>query len=486
LQWGVLASVLVVMACAGGEGTPEGSHPAFDGTVVGRAASSAGPGRLVVLGIDGADWRVIDPLIAAGRLPNLARVVREGATGTLMSMEPSASPSLWTTIATGVTPDRHGIHNFVVAAKGTGGPASRGAGSAPAGAHGGPADPEAPPDGRRGAPAWGESSVRPVTSTMRQAPAFWNILTRFDRRAGVVGWLVTWPAEPINGYIVSSYLPYVYNWSTGRPLKGTIVEGIPHQTFPEGLVDELEPLKVRPQDLDAALLNRFYDTAAAGRLLPEDRECVTGFRWSLACDETYRRIGRRLFTRYPVDLFAVYFGGADVASHRFWKFAHPEALDYRVRPEDAAVLGRVIDAYYEHVDEILGEYLADLGPADTLVVLSDHGFQPVWDAARPATSGHHRLEGVIALWGRGIVPAGRVEGARLVDVLPTLLVLLDLPLAATLEGRPLVGALDESFVRAHPIRQVADYGSAAVPEGPDVSDLDDNVLERLRSLGYIE
>ena len=440
----------------------------------------------MVFGIDGADWRVIDPLIAAGRMPNLARVVREGASGTLMSMEPSASPALWTTIATGVTPDRHGIRNFVVASADGGGPASPGARSARAGAHGGVDDPEAPVEGRRVAPPWGESAVRPVTSTMRQAPAFWNILTRFDRRAGVVGWLVTWPAEPINGYIVSSYLPYVYNWSTGRPLKGTIVEGIPHQTFPEGLADELGPLKIRPQDLDAALLDRFYDTAATRRLLAGDRECVTGFRWSLACDETYRRIGRHLFARYPVDLFAVYFGGADVASHRFWKFAHPEALDYRVRSGDAAVLGRVIDAYYEYLDGLLGEYLADLRADDTLVVLSDHGFQPVWDPSRPATSGHHRLEGVIALRGRGVVPAGRIEGARLVDVLPTILVLMDLPLAATLEGRPLVGALDEAFLRAHPIRQVPDYGPAAVPEGPDVSDLDDNVLERLRSLGYIE
>jgi len=438
----------------------------------------------VVFGIDGADWGVIDPLIAAGRLPNLARIVREGATGTLISMEPSASPSLWTTIATGVTPDRHGIHNFVVAAGGQGKPV--GAGGAASRNHGGPgADDELTSAEARGAPAWGGAAVRPVTSTMRRAPAFWNILTRFDKRAGVVGWLVTWPAEPINGYIVSSYLPYVYNWSTGRPLKGTIVEGIPHQTFPEGLVDEIEPLKVRPQDLDTALLDRFYDTTKVGQLLPGDRECVTGFRWSLACDETYRRIGRHLFARYPVDLFAVYFGGADVASHRFWKFAHPGALDYRVRPEDAAVLGRVIDAYYEHLDGILGEYLADLGPADTLVVLSDHGFHAVWDPARPATSGHHRLEGVIALWGRGVAP-GRFEGARLVDVLPTLLLLLDLPLAADLEGTPLVGALDRSFVRAHPIKMVADYGLAAMPEGPDSSDLDDNVLERLRSLGYIQ
>jgi type I phosphodiesterase/nucleotide pyrophosphatase len=484
-------AVFLAMACARGEGTsgdaaPEaGGSPATSGGAGDHGPiPGAGRGRVVVFGIDGADWRVIDPLIAAGRMPSLARVVREGSSGILMSMEPSASPALWTTIATGVTPDRHGIHNFVVSANGTEGSVPLGEGEAGPAGRGEPAGAAAPADAQHWA-SWGEMAVRPVTSAMRRAPAFWNILGRFDRRAGVVGWLVTWPAEPVNGYIVSSYLPYVYNWSTGRPLKGTLVEGIPHQTFPEGLVDEVEPLKVRPQDLDAALLRRFFDPASVVGLLPSDQECVTGFRWSLACDETYRHIGRRLFARYPVDLFAVYFGGVDVASHRFWKFAHPEALDYRVRPADAAALGGVIDAYYQHVDGILGEYLADLGTGDTLVVLSDHGFQPVWDPAKPATSGHHRLEGIIALWGRGVARGGRVEHARLVDVLPTLLLLLDVPVAATLEGQPLLDALDGGFVRAHPVRRVADYGPATTPERPDVSDLDNNVLERLRSLGYI-
>ena len=486
-----LAVAFLALACARGEGTPGAGGPVASDATAGSGdrgvTPATGHGRVVVFGIDGADWRVIDPLIAAGRMPSLARVVREGASGTLMSMEPSASPALWTTIATGVTPERHGIHNFVVSARGGEGafPAGEGEGDARPVDRGEPASAGASAGAQHWA-SWGEMAVRPVTSTMRRAPAFWNILGRFDRRAGVVGWLVTWPAEPINGYIVSSYLPYVYNWSTGRPLKGTLVEGIPHQTFPEGLVDEVEPLKLRPQDLDPALLRRFFDPASVEHLLPADQECVTGFRWSLACDETYRRIGRQLFARYPVDLFAVYFGGVDVASHRFWKFAHPDALDYRVRPADAAALGRVIDAYYEHVDGILGEYLADLGPADTLVVLSDHGFKPVWDPAKPATSGHHRLEGIIALWGRGIAKGGRIERARLVDVLPTLLLLLDVPVAATLEGQPLLDALDGGFARAHPVRRVADYGPASAPERPDVSDLDDNVLERLRSLGYIQ
>jgi hypothetical protein len=180
-------------------------------------------------------------------------------------MEPTQSPALWTTIATGVGPERHGIHGFVV-------PKEKEARPAASQAH--------LVEGESG----GEESLRPVTSSMRTAPAFWNILSSLDLRAGVVGWLVTWPAEPVNGFIVSSYLPYIYSWSTGRPLKGTIVEGIPRQTFPEGLIEEIDALKVRPADLKAEMVRRFYDPSRIAGLGAEDRECVTGFLWT-------RRIG---------------------------------------------------------------------------------------------------------------------------------------------------------------------------------------------------
>jgi predicted AlkP superfamily phosphohydrolase/phosphomutase len=420
---------------------------------------------VVVFGIDGGDWGVIDPLIASGRMPNMARVVREGAHGVLHSMQPSASPSLWTTIATGVRPEIHGIHGFVVGEEGE----ERGApGAGRAAARGGAATP----------------AIRPVTSAMRKAPAFWNILGRYGRKSGVVGWLVTWPAEPVEGYIVSSYLPYVYNWSTGRPLKGTIVEGIPHQTFPEGLIDELEPLKVRPADLPPALVTRFYDPGAIAPLPALDRECVTGFDWSLASDETYGRIGRHLFGRYPVDLFAVYFGGVDVSSHRFWRFAHPEEFPGTEEAERRA-LGGVIDAYYVYLDGLLGAYLADLTPRDTLVVLSDHGFKAVHFPDQPATTGHHREEGILALTGHGVLHGGIIENASLLDVLPLLLRLLDVPLAKTLEGRVPAGALAPGFLAAHPATQVDDYGGVPAAAAGDTSDLDANVLERLRSLGYI-
>jgi predicted AlkP superfamily phosphohydrolase/phosphomutase len=460
-----LPCLLVLAACsgrAGQEAPPEARRP----------------GRVIVIGIDGADWQVIEPLVRLGKLPGFKRLMEGGATGVLMSMEPSASPSLWTTVATGVNPGRHGIHGFVVGAAGTRDDAE----AHPAGAHPARTTVDAAGPGKGGSPS---ETVRPVTSAMRRAPAFWNILPQYGKKVGIVGWLVTWPAEPTDGFVVSSYLPYIYQWSTGRPLKGTIVSGIPHQTFPEGLIDEVEPLKVKPDELDPALLNRFYDPARVARLSADDRECIEGFRWSLACDETYRRVGLKLFDAHPVDLFAVYFGGVDVASHRFWKFAWPRALDYRVGAEETAILGRVIEEYYAWVDAALGEYMERLRPDDTLVVLSDHGFKPVLFPDKPTTSGHHRPEGIIAVYGRAARPGGRIEGAGLLDVLPTILAIMDVPIALDLEGHVLRDALEPRFALAHQPKFVDRYQDAGVVTGPDASSVDENILERLRSLGYI-
>src|SRR2546427_762338 len=130
---------------------------AFSPAACGRREAVSGdasdrPGRVVMVGVDGADWRVIEPLVARGRMPAFKRLMEQGATGTLRSMLPSASPSLWTTIATGVGPDRHGIHGFVVEGQ-------RGADDAGRGEEG------------RATPADGGAGVRPVTSAMRRAPA---------------------------------------------------------------------------------------------------------------------------------------------------------------------------------------------------------------------------------------------------------------------------------------------------------------------------
>src|SRR5690606_16639541 len=76
--------------------------------------------RVLVLGFDGLDPETVDLLISEGELPNFARLRREGAYGRLRSAQPMLSPILWTTIATGRTPDAHGIGHFVALDPATG------------------------------------------------------------------------------------------------------------------------------------------------------------------------------------------------------------------------------------------------------------------------------------------------------------------------------------------------------------------------------
>ena len=103
-------------------GPPRGVSPVSAATLSRSDPSDAGADRVangskplrkvLFIGIDGADWQILDPLIAKGRLPHLDALVRNGAAGELRSLEPMLSPLLWTTMATGKLPEEHGILSF--------------------------------------------------------------------------------------------------------------------------------------------------------------------------------------------------------------------------------------------------------------------------------------------------------------------------------------------------------------------------------------
>src|SRR5207249_759516 len=103
--------------------------------------------------------------------PNLSRLIAQGVRARLKTIEPVLSPVIWTTVATGFLPSEHGILDFLAT------------------------------DTRTG-------EKIPVTSRQRRVKAIWNLLDEAGVPVGVIGWWATWPAESVDGYIVSDRVAY--------------------------------------------------------------------------------------------------------------------------------------------------------------------------------------------------------------------------------------------------------------------------------------
>src|SRR3984957_12626725 len=169
--------------------------------------------RLLLVGWDAADWKVIDPLMSQGEMPNLSKLVSEGVRGNLATMYPPLSPMLWTSIATGKRPAKHGIHGFI----------------------------EPTPDGL---------GVRPITNLGRKTKAFWNILNQAGKRSIVVGWWPSHPAEPIRGSMVSNHFPPPTSARPETPMPSGTVS-------PERWADALAALRVHGVEISGQMLDLF-------------------------------------------------------------------------------------------------------------------------------------------------------------------------------------------------------------------------------------
>jgi hypothetical protein len=270
----------------------------------------------------------------------------------------------------------------------------------------------------------------PPSAALRAAKTFWNVASEKGLRVGVVNWWASWPAEAVNGFVVSD--------RTFLKLeKGGSLE---HEVHPPEAFARLRPLQaIGEQDPRPRRLDRFH--VAALRLLRE---------------------GAR------ADLEAVYLNGLDVFT---MQRLEPAAAD--VASLDARL--SEVRAYHRFLDERLAEISADLAPDDVLIVVGDPG--------RFARGSSRDAAGLLLLVGAGVRP-GALGLASERDVAPTILHLLGLPVSRELPGRVLEEALDPGFRSAHPVRTVASYGRR--PRGGAAgSPFDRDVMEELRSLGYI-
>ncbi len=488
-----------------------------------------------MIGVDGADRGVIEALWREGDLPHLRDLAQRGVFGTLRT-DYGLSAVIWTTVATGMTPERHGISDFVM--------------------------PTAAGD-------------VPVSSAVRRVPALWNMLSASNRRVASLGWWATWPAEEVRGVMVSDrllsdlenrvyppqYLPHVARFIAedeespsalvapgpfarqdrilarcARYLAGgefdllllylRTVDTTSHTHWKYYQPEGFPPI---PADQLAAHRDRVpkaYRLAddAIGQVLaaaPREANIVVlsdhGFisvpeRFKVALDLAavlahlgyYTRTQTGVdFTRTRVYPYASPFyrpvklarfalagreeGGSVLPAERARVRASLEADLGRVRYDNGNPVFRVRDARPAEIRDGADFVVEVLTAAPSSGLLVDG--VPLEGALRSveSLSGSHVADthGIFLAAGPDIDPRASLEGLRIHDVAPTLLYGLDLPVAEDFEGRAWTELYTPEFRAAHPVRSIASWGAAREGAAP-TSEADAELLEQLRALGYLD
>jgi len=424
---------------------------------------------ILLIGLDGLESSIVREMVARGKLPNIAALIDSGVCGHIQTIAPALSPVVWTTVATGKAPRSHGIMNFTDRASG--------------GAY---------------------------TSNARRGKALWNITGDYGKTCNVVGYWITWPAEEINGVVVSQ----ISSKSQGelqKQKKGMLFREIEGITHPAGFIEEIWPFVEKANTPDAlyeTVVKPVFGDVNAMEPAPSDevRELITSSYWSFATDKAYFAAGRHLFEKSPADLNIIYFGGTDVVGHRFWRYMEPEAFSYPVAQAEIDAFGDSIERYYKLADDMIGELMAIFPGGTRIIVMSDHGMHADYlngkkpNGTKAAFSAHH-LDGPPGMFiakGPGIRKGGGVEGflearkiekiATIFDVAPTLLYLLDIPVGRDMRvGKVLKGILEADLLEARPVKYLDthDEGFRLPTPSRSSAEADREFIERMKSLGYL-
>ena len=403
--------------------------------------------RVLLVGWDGADWKMIEPLLEKGQMPNLERFVNGGVMGNIASLTPMLSPILWTSIATGKHADKHQILGF------------------------------AEPDGATG-------NIRPVTSTSRKCKAIWNVLSERGFKCGVVNWFASHPAEHIDGFVVTDRFAH----AAGPPEKEWPVPT--NSVHPVELVEQLRTCRVHPASTTPMNVLPFIPKLA--ELEHGTDSNLHQLRMLLAGCTTIHSVATWLMHTQEWDFMGVYYDTIDRFAHAFMEY-HPPKMEH-VSQDDYERYKDVMAGCYRFHDMMLGRIMELAGEDTTIIILSDHGFH--CDRLRPAGSSKikngrpvawHRLHGILAINGPKIKQDQRVYGASLLDIAPTILGMLGCPIPKDMDGHALAQIIKGDPVEFGEIDTYEtsqdDYSSLDAEEDPWVVQ---GMLSRLADLGYIE
>jgi hypothetical protein len=414
-----------------------------------RAAASAyqplregngAQGRVVFIGLDGADWRVARPLLDAGQLPVFQRLIKEGAVGELSTFAGSNSAVIWASLFTGRRPAEHGVLDFYrIRLPGMAGPGVF------------PVHRTFFKEAAGKLESVGLARRRVADRSFLRRSPIWETLDGLGLSVGVVdGYYFSVPAraQKVAG---SFFYSYALNSISQR-------EDWQPRSLADGEIDVL----VNPP----GIIHYYLPHAGS-----ED------FYWQS------RTLIDLLEQEAQPDFLQLYTHQPDSAQHSYWKWLQPE-LFLNVSAREQVEKGNKIAEIYRDIDRFLGALLPTLGPDTTLIVASDHGHSPTI-AHKMHTQHRHGPPGMIIMWGPPVRQGTEIAGAHIYDVAPTLLHLLGLPVAKDMAGRVLLEALargDRSEVRTIDSYDAFDTGFE--DKGPS-RELNEEELERLRALGYV-
>jgi predicted AlkP superfamily phosphohydrolase/phosphomutase len=400
--------------------------------------------QLTLVALDGATWRVMDPLLAAGELPNIAALMSRGCRGGMKSLLVSSSARIWTTLATGTLPRVHGIRDFTHQV-----------------------------DGKR----------RLFTSRDVRVPRVWDLASDAGVTVGVTNWWFTYPSTPLNGFIISDHAIPSRSQRTHQVYSpndppATVQSEL---VYPPELWQEIDELLAAPGHQPSQLWGS--SPGARARVIDDIREE----------DQRVLELAMRAAVEYAPRFQLVYFKGVDRVSHRFWYEYEPSHPNYANRPANPDLIARYKDTIpdaYRNADRLLGRLTEGLGPDDVVMLVSDHGFEA---AEKGPNSGTHgisdaSIDGVYVMAGGPIATQSCPAKISLFDVAPTALYLLGIAIPGQMRGEVPSALFESDYLAATPVEwtdPIAPSPPAEAPSAPEDA-AEKSRIERLRSLGYFD
>ena len=394
----------------------------------------------------------------------------------LKPFTPSNSAVIWTSVITGMNPQKHGIDSFIyykmrerIIRKTTVKKVLK--------------------FGVRPLFRWlrkrGYVRDVPFSLDMVRQKMLWEIFAQENRNVGVINWWYSWPAYKVPGFIISDRVHY---WRLSERGKHASLPDA-HLVHPDRLLEEVVKRVVDPFELPFDVYKQFMKVDE--REIESMKDChykrhqlMSEFKYLYSMDESVRKLALLCLEEFSQpDFLALYFRGIDIISHCALKYA-PDDRDNHITDEEVEQFGETVHEYYRYIDRVLKGLIEKVSVDTTIMLVSDHGFEREPDGR----FGHRKTKppGLFILCGQNIKTGVSIENASLYDITPTLLYLSSLPVSKEMDGMVLKACVEEKFLQSHPIRFIESYGSPQRNKGPDAHGSEEEIKERLRALGYID